>query len=289
VWRGARRMSNKPLDNQFIEVHDRSLISLPARRHSLLGITVDAVTGPELIELAAAQIESGSGCLLFGNHNLHSLDLYHRLPEMKDFYDMCDLAHIDGMSLIIVGKWMGFPLNRSHRTTYLDWIHEFLSEANMRGWRLYVIGGTPEFANALPTVLRSSFPSLHVATHHGYISLADDDSVVQHLTAFSPDVVMVGMGMPQQEAWIVRNRSRLPAKVIFSCGAAYEYLTGAKKSPPRWAGQLGIEWLFRLITEPRRLARRYLVEPFGLIPLIAQAVFNRTGNTPSFYKTRSPR
>jgi N-acetylglucosaminyldiphosphoundecaprenol N-acetyl-beta-D-mannosaminyltransferase len=259
------------------------------RRHSLLGINLDVVTGPELIGLAIAQVETGSGCMLFGNHNLHSLHLFHNLPEMKRFYGQCDLTHVDGMSLILLGRCFGLPVNRSHRTTYLDWIEDFLAEGDTRGWRLYVIGGTPEFANALPRALHLNFPGLQVATHHGYIGTADDDSVLRQLTSFAPDVVMVGMGMPQQEAWIVRNRDRATAKLIFNCGAAFEYLLGVKKSPPRWAGRLGIEWLFRLISEPRRLGRRYLVEPFLLVPLIAKAVVARTGSEPRLFRARSRR
>jgi N-acetylglucosaminyldiphosphoundecaprenol N-acetyl-beta-D-mannosaminyltransferase len=282
-------MSTKPREEQANDVQQRVPIVTPGRRHSLLGISLDVVTGAELIGLSIAQVETGSGCLLFGNHNLHSLHLFHKSSEMRRFYAQCDLTHVDGMSLIALGRCMGLPLNRSHRTTYLDWIHDFLAEANTRGWRLYVIGGTPEFADALPSTLHSSFPCLQVATHHGYIGAADDDAVLQQLTAFSPDVVMVGMGMPQQEAWIVRNRHRVTAKVIFNCGAAYEYLVGAKKTPPRWAGQLGIEWLFRLVTEPRRLARRYLVEPIFLIPLIAQAVIAHIGSAPTLARARSRR
>ena len=273
----GKPMSTTLVENHAAAVKHRPSIGLSPRRHSLLGITVDAVTGPELISLTVAHMKSGSGCLLVGNHNLHSLRLFHKLPEMKGFYDRCDLVHIDGMSLIALGRCMGLPLNRSHRTTYLDWIHTFLAEANRERCRMYVIGGTPQFADALPGVLRSSFPSLQVATHHGYVTSADDDAVLQDVTSFMPDVLMVGMGMPRQEAWILRNRSRLDAKLIFTCGAAFEYLVGGKKSPPRWAGRLGIEWLFRLVTEPRRLAYRYLLEPFYLIPLILRSALSRNG------------
>jgi N-acetylglucosaminyldiphosphoundecaprenol N-acetyl-beta-D-mannosaminyltransferase len=248
---------------------------LKGRRHSLLGIKIDAVTGKELIETVTASIEAGCSQAVFGNHNLHSLHLFHKLPELRRFYDHCSLTHVDGMSLVLLARAMGLPLTRSHRTSYLDWIEEFLEVAAQKEWRLYVLGGPSDVAEALPKVLLEKYPRLQVRTHKGFFRIEEDRQVVESIAQFEPHVLMVGMGMPQQEAWILRNLSGLKAQTIFNCGAAFEYLAGAKHRPPRWAGQLGVEWLFRMASEPRRLAHRYLIEPLYLLPLLLQAASRR--------------
>jgi N-acetylglucosaminyldiphosphoundecaprenol N-acetyl-beta-D-mannosaminyltransferase len=104
----------------------------------------------------------------------------------------------------------------------------------------------------------------------GYFDMAADsaDSVAirDEIEAFAPDVVMVGMGMPRQEAWVVRNHALIKPCAIFTVGAAFDYEAGVQKAAPRWMGRLGVEWLFRLVVDPMRLFRRYCIEPWSLIP-----------------------
>jgi N-acetylglucosaminyldiphosphoundecaprenol N-acetyl-beta-D-mannosaminyltransferase len=85
------------------------------------------------------------------------------------------------------------------------------------------------------------------------------------VNAFKPHVLLVGMGMPRQEAWLRANLDALDCGVALPMGAAFDYEAGAIPTPPRWMGQVGMEWLFRLIAEPRRLSSRYLIEPWSLI------------------------
>jgi N-acetylglucosaminyldiphosphoundecaprenol N-acetyl-beta-D-mannosaminyltransferase len=254
-------------------MHSRS--ESPYRRRKLLGITVDAITSRQLIDAAALAVESGARNLVFGNHNLHSLHLFQRDASLRDFYSRCHVTHIDGMSLVLLGRMLGLPMERQHRTTYLDWIEAFLATAEARGWKIYVLGGSSESAGALPGLLQTRYPSLQLRSHHGFLSPNDDAAVLRDIRDFAPDVLMVGMGMPRQEKWIVKALPSLQTRLIFNCGAAFEYLVGAKYRPPRWAGRMGVEWLFRMCSEPRRLAGRYLVEPFQVLPLVVRATLGR--------------
>jgi N-acetylglucosaminyldiphosphoundecaprenol N-acetyl-beta-D-mannosaminyltransferase len=88
-------------------------------------------------------------------------------------------------------------------------------------------------------------------------------------------VLIVGMGMPRQQHWTLDNAERLAVNVVSTCGAALDYVAGAIPTPPRWAGRAGLEWACRLAAEPRRLASRYLVEPWGLAPCVLQALARR--------------
>lgn len=250
--------------------------NLPSERYRFLGITVDAVTSNQLVQSAAAAIKENRHQLLFGNHNLHSLYLASKDELLREFYNKCHLTHIDGMSLIALGKILGAPLERCHRTTYLDWIELFLKQAELQGWRLFIIGGTSDFATTLPRRLKEKFPGLQLRTNDGFFPAEKNADLYRQIEEFAPHVVMVGMGMPRQEYWIMDALPHLDVNLIFNCGAAFEYLAGEKYRPPRWAGRMGIEWLFRMASEPRRLAARYLIEPFHLLPHLTRALFDST-------------
>ena len=85
---------------------------------------------------------------------------------------------------------------------------------------------------------------------------------------FGPDLLLVGMGMPRQEKWLLDHRKALRAGVKMNVGALFDYLSGNVPMPPRWLGPLGLEWAYRLLTTPRRVVRRYLIEPWGLLPIV---------------------
>jgi N-acetylglucosaminyldiphosphoundecaprenol N-acetyl-beta-D-mannosaminyltransferase len=134
--------------------------------------------------------------------------------------------------------------------------------------------GSPEgVAEKGAEVLRRLHPGLQIEVSNGYFNArrdsAENEAVVQRINAYQPDLLMVGMGMPRQEFWTQENVERLNARVILaSNGAAIDYIAGMVPTPPRWAGPLGLEWAFRLASEPRRLFGRYLLEPWYLLMLL---------------------
>jgi len=99
--------------------------------------------------------------------------------------------------------------------------------------------------------------------------------VTRAIAAFRPDLLMVGMGMPRQEAWVAAHVDALEVPAVLTCGACMDYVAGVVATPPRWAGRVGLEWGFRLIAEPRRLGYRYLVEPWSVARLFASEWWTR--------------
>lgn len=123
---------------------------------------------------------------------------------------------------------------------------------------------------------RVANPGLVIQTEHGYFDIeSESDRIVATINAFAPDVLLVGMGMPRQERWILHRRDDLHAPCIITVGAAMDYFAGAIPTPPRWTGRLGLEWLARLMAEPGRLWRRYLVEPWYLLPFMLADIRGR--------------
>ncbi|HZS60644.1 MAG TPA: WecB/TagA/CpsF family glycosyltransferase, partial [Gemmatimonadaceae bacterium] len=115
--------------------------------------------------------------------------------------------------------------------------------------------------------------------HHGYFDhtpgSADNKAVLADIAGFEPNVLMVGLGMPRQEHWVHAHRAETTANAILLAGAALDYVAGAVPTPPRWAGRWSLEWAFRLAAEPRRLGRRYLVEPWPVLGLFVREWFRK--------------
>ena len=240
---------------------------------TFLGISVSPLTLEQLLACIAQAIARPQQAII-ANHNLHSLYLLGRRPALREFYRRAALTHIDGMPLVWIGRLYGHPLRRAHRVTYVDLLPALLDEASRRGWRVFYLGSQPPVCQAAVQAVARLYPSLVLDHAHGYFNpertSAQNRAVLAQIRSFAPQVLLVGMGMPRQEEWILANRAALPPSVILPCGAAMDYLAGAIPTPPRWAGRLGLEWLFRLVAEPRRLGSRYLVEPWHIAALLAR-------------------
>jgi N-acetylglucosaminyldiphosphoundecaprenol N-acetyl-beta-D-mannosaminyltransferase len=159
-------------------------------------------------------------------------------------------------------------LSRSYRSTYLDWRDEFWRSATEHGWRVFLLGATQAVNAEAMLRLSAKWPRISFSGHHGYFNQAhgssDNLALLRRINAFRPDVLLVGMGMPLQEAWIEQNFASLDSGVMLSVGAAFDYEAGAQKPAPPIYSDFCLEWLFRLAHDPRRLFRRYIVEPWAL-------------------------
>ena len=231
-------------------------------RYELLGGKIDAFTRPELMAWMEDRVDAPAGGLLL-NHNLHSLALLGQDSEMRSLYEQADRIQIDSMPLVAWGRLLGLPLAREHRLTYLDWRDDFWALAAARGWRVFHLGCAPGVGEAARERLTARHPRLMLETRHGFFDVdgLENDEVLRAIAQFRPDILLLGMGMPRQEGWLLRNRSSLDPVVAVTVGGALAYDAEAVPTPPRWTGRLGVEWLWRFTTEPGRLFHRYFIEP----------------------------
>ena len=239
-------------------------------RVSILGQPVDLVKPEEVLHHVQQAVLQGAKSLI-ANHNLHSLYLIQKRPELAGFYDRADLIEVDSTPLLWFSRALGLHSRGFHRCTYLDWRDHFWSVANREGWRVMSIGGAPGVGDEAARRLTARYPGADIAIHHGFFDAHRDGpenaAVLAQIKAFQPHILFVGMGMPRQELWIDDNFERLPDCVILSVGAAFDYEAGVQSAAPRWMGRAGIEWAYRLFHDPKRLFVRYCVEPWTLLPL----------------------
>jgi N-acetylglucosaminyldiphosphoundecaprenol N-acetyl-beta-D-mannosaminyltransferase len=226
----------------------------------LLGLTVD-----EYHELILSKIKGGDKTVII-SQNLHSLYLQFRSLDLNAIQQKY-LVRIDGMSIILLARILGNKeIKRKHRLTWMDWKDIFFPFCEENQLKIFYVGSKPEFQSEIQKYMNSKYPNLVMENHDGYFKLGskEEDILIDEINSFKPQIILVGMGMPRQEKWIDANLNRIDSNVFLSCGAAMEYIVGNANVPPRWIGQIGLEWLYRLVEKPRRFFHRYLVEPWYL-------------------------
>lgn len=245
----------------------------------LLNVRVQLWTEPELTDWTCRVGSGATRCHTVANVNLHSLYLAQECTAMRDCLRTADAVHIDGMPVVALCRMLGIPAQRKHRITYVDWLHPLLAAATRERVRVFFLGSRPGVGERAGEILRRRYPGLQFDSHHGYFdatpSSRENRQVLERIHQFDTGLLLVGMGMPRQERWILQNRDRLRGGACLPCGATMDYVTGTAPTPPRWTGRVGLEWLARLLAEPRRLANRYLIEPWSLLSPIASSLHRR--------------
>ena len=233
----------------------------------MLGAEMDLVKPAEVFHFAQSKIAAG-GKAIIANHNLHSLYFIRHSEKMRRFYEIADLIEVDSIPIIAWARLIGRRSRTFHRCTYLDWREDFWRQASEKGWRVFFVGGADGVAVKAKQTICARWPQAQLEVHHGYFRAdadsAENQAVIGRINAFKPDVILVGLGMPRQEAWVVDNYDRLERGVVFTVGGAFDYEAGVQWAAPRWTGRIGAEWAFRLVANPRRMFRRYCIEPWSL-------------------------
>jgi len=233
------------------------------QRHSnvtILGTRVDMVQIPDALRLIQECIEKKS----HGNYivvtNANEVVAGKKRPEVRDAANNSRLSVPDGFSLILLARFYGYRLKK--RAYGPDLMLAALKLAEQRSYSNFFYGSTQNTLDLLGKSLKGKFPALKVS---GYYSppfkdeIEDDTVFVEKINKLSPDILWVGLGDSKQQVWMNKHRDKIKVPVMVGVGAAFNYLSGTKPQAPLWIRNNGFEWLFRLITEPKRLWRRYLI------------------------------
>ncbi len=222
----------------------------------VLGVGVDPISADELLPRVAALIEQrGPATVTYAN--VHVMNQARSDRDLTEFITQASLVYCDGNGVRLGARILGESL--PGRMTGADWIWDLAAQAEGR-WRLYWIGGEPGVTAAAAEVLQTKHPRLAIGTDHGFHPRKGPENAacIRRINAYGPDIVLVGMGTPEQEHWVSARRDQLEAPVVWCLGATADFITGRLPRGPAWLTQRA-EWLVRLASEPRRLWRRYLV------------------------------
>jgi len=201
--------------------------------------------------------------------NVHTLAESWRNPALRGALSEADLAVADGMPLVwLAHRQNGRSTERVYGPDFMTAMLDRAGPAPDRPWRHFFYGSTPLVMEGLLKSVADRFPGASVAGHITPPFRASTDSERdadrRAINASGADIVWVGLGAPRQEIWMHQNRTQLEPPLLVGAGAAFEFLAGTKPQAPRWMQRSGLEWSFRLLTEPRRLGPRYArtIPPF---------------------------
>jgi N-acetylglucosaminyldiphosphoundecaprenol N-acetyl-beta-D-mannosaminyltransferase len=225
----------------------------------LFGVKVETAPPAELLRRVLSLTDDG-GRRRVSYVNAHVLNQSFTDPALERALQQSDIVYCDGYGVRLAARLIGLPV--PHRMTGADWIWGVAALCQESGKSLYLLGSDPGASAEAADALRRWYPTLDVrGSHHGYFELDSPHSerVLEHIAEHRPDILLVGMGTPQQELWVSQCFERIDAKVVWTVGALFDYVSGHTPRAPHWLSDNGLEWIFRLALEPRRMWRRYLL------------------------------
>jgi N-acetylglucosaminyldiphosphoundecaprenol N-acetyl-beta-D-mannosaminyltransferase len=194
--------------------------------------------------------------------SVHGLVIAQRDREVRQALNRSGLATQDGMPLVWWARRAGY--SNAGRVCGPDLMEAICAASPARNYRHYFYGGHPVVVERLVNRLKERFPGFNVVGYKSppfrALTKDEDEADVAEINGTEPDFVWVGLGMPKQERWMLSHVGRVHATALMGVGAAFDFHAGTKPRAPGWMQRSGLEWTFRLASEPRRLARRYIID-----------------------------
>lgn len=228
---------------------------------NIRGMLIDRVDMGEALSRIESFISEGRPHRIV-TVNLDYLRHSRRDKHFQDALNSADLAVADGAPLVWASRLFGHPL--PERVTGVDLADRCAELAAARGYRLFLLGAGPGVAEAVARVLEQKYPGLHIAGTYtppfGDFSQEEEQRIHDRIRQTRPEILLVGLPTPRQELWNHGHAEDWGVPVTIGVGAAFDMLSGLVRRAPRWMQRSGLEWLFRLWVEPRRLWKRYLLD-----------------------------
>jgi len=236
-------------------------------RVDILGIGVDAVEQGGLIGAVEKLMDKGGGTVAYAN--VHVVNQALSKPTLAQFLHDVDLVYCDGNGVRLGARILGQDLPA--RMTGADWIWDLAAAAEGR-WRVFWLGGEPGVSATAVAKLKERHPALIIDSDHGYHQRTgpENQACIERINTFDPDILLVGMGTPEQEHWIAERRRQLNANIVWCLGATADVISGAEHRGPIWLTEQA-EWIARLAHNPQKMWRRYLLgNPLFLARVLRQ-------------------
>lgn len=255
-----------------------------ARTLDYMGVSLDRLTIRELLDIVRAHVVDGKS-LTYSNFGFPTVNIVSSHPAALDTFRALDILTPEGISILCTSRLFGPPLKIANRICGDVLCPYLYDEALRQGWGIYLLGSAPGVASAVASKLRQVYPSLLITgTHHGYLtSEAENEAVISEINDSGTTVLLVGMGQPKQEEWIVTNKEKIKPAFLVAVGGYFDHMLRRIDSYPTWVYKFRLNWAYRLFKEPRRLWRRYTIGllTFGWRVLAAKlAGPHKTGPAP---------
>ena len=236
---------------------------------AILGIPFHSISLRGAVDRVEAMIADG-GSHYVVTPNVDFLVKAQRDDNLRSILVHADLVLCDGKPIVWASRLLGGVLPA--RVAGSDLIPRLLKRAEEKGWRVFLLGGSPEVGSDAARLVAAAYPALGELAHYSPpfrpLDEMDDADIIARVHAAKPDLMLVCFGCPKQEKWITRHRLALAVPVMIGAGATIDFLAGRMARAPVWMRRSGMEWLFRLLQEPTRLAKRYADDFLHFFPAI---------------------
>lgn len=245
----------------------------PWRRIPLLGVGVDDLTMAETLDAIDALI-AGGGVHQHVVVNVAKIVAAARDRELRAIIDACAIINADGQPVVWASRFLGTPLRE--RVAGIDLMDRLIAAAGERGHRVYLLGARPEVVRAVAERIAREHPATVVAGYRdGYWRPDEEPDVAAAIAEARPDILFVAIGSPTKERFLARWKATLGTPFVMGVGGSFDVYAGRVRRAPHIVQRLGLEWLFRLVQEPRRMWRRYLGDAPRFAALVARAWWAR--------------
>ncbi|MCR5508962.1 MAG: WecB/TagA/CpsF family glycosyltransferase [Lachnospiraceae bacterium] len=225
---------------------------------NILGVNIAALDMNRLMRFTCDNIKALSGDYICVS-NVHTTVMSYEDESYRNIQNGAILAIPDGGPLSSLGRKRGYKMSR---TTGPGFMEEVLKISAANGYRHYFYGSTGETLDKLKAVLEEKYPGLNIAGMYSPpfrpLTAEEDAAIVSKINSLSPDFIWVGLGAPKQEIWMAGHQGKVSGLMV-GVGAAFDFFSGNIKRAPEWMQRLNLEWLYRLMQDPGRLFKRYLV------------------------------
>lgn len=247
---------------------------MTSARLTFLGLPIDGLDMDETVRRCEELIEERAGaqhvCL-----NAAKVVAVEHDERLREIVRDCELVSADGQSVVWAARLLGRRL--PERVAGIDLMHRLLALAEERGYRVFILGARRDVLDEAVRRLREQHPRLELAgTRDGYFTDAQNDEVCDEIRAARPHILFVAMSSPKKEYWLAEHGRRLEVPLLVGVGGAIDVVAGVARRAPRWMQRAGLEWFFRFLQEPRRLARRYVVTNVRFALLVGRALTTRS-------------
>lgn len=243
----------------------------PVQTTDILGVHYAVTSLPDVLARMEANKDAWRGAYICAG-NVHTTVMAHDDPAFARVENGSVLTVPDGKPLVLVQRRMGFPqAGHVPVTTLMDWVFR---DGAMAGRRHFFYGSRQETLEKLVPALEKTYPGIVIAGAEPSVfrpmTREENDALVERINAAAPDILWVGLGAPRQENWMAENRGKVQALMV-GVGGGFDCFAGNVKRAPEWMQKLCLEWLYRLLQEPRRLFKRYFVTNTRFLWLMAKA------------------
>ena len=244
---------------------------------NILGIQVSSITLPTLLNEFKDTIRlnsKASVCIT----PVNSILAANKNAVVKNIYNNATYTLCDGVPVLWASKFLGTPI--AERITGLDLLPSLLPFCSENNFSLFFLGASPGVGLSLKAKAEQLYPGIQISGVYcppfaEKFEQAENDKMISLINEAKPDFVLVSLTAPKQDIWIAENLQKLDIKICIGIGGAFEVMAGLAKRAPKWMHGAGLEWLFRLIQEPKRMYRRYLIEAPLFIPLVLRQKFSK--------------